>query len=102
MFCKSHYFEHTSLKNVGIFVIIYFRRFLFFCTTVFRNPGIPCNICILQHKSQMVFGSYQTNFFKKTKMVTLQFFLGPLKSDSALQILANFYFINGFSPDPTP
>ena len=32
MFCKSHGFEHVSLKTVDGFVIIYFLRFLLHCS----------------------------------------------------------------------
>lgn len=75
---------------LGFLWLFIFVDFFSFALQFLGILEIPCNICILQHKSQMVFSSYQTNFFKKTKMVTLQFFLGPLKSDSAFTDTCQF------------
>lgn len=100
MFCKSHCFEHISQKKCWDFCDYLFSYFFSFALQVLGILKKPYKTCILQHKSQMVFSSYQTNFFKKTKVVILQFFLGPLKSDSAF--VDTCQFINGFSPDSTP
>lgn len=59
---------------LGFLWLFIFIDFFSFALQFLGTLEIPYNICVLQHKNQMVFSSYQTNFFKKTKMVALQFF----------------------------
>lgn len=85
-FCKSHCFEHISWENVDGFVIIYFLRFLFFCTTVLR---ILLEIVWLLHFAAWMmvkwssFLNTQRTSLKRPKWWLHQLSLCPLQSGSA-------------------